>query len=122
MRGARKQLEKLASADIPKTVLTAITTDVEEATAGGPTIAASSSWPMALGNPSRTGHMKSLQIDALREALTEKWAYSFQIQLAHDGKPPATSTSARPATPAQNRLRTAKMHASPCYPSVAGRA
>ena len=99
VRGARKQIEKLARLDLPETVMTAISDDVEKATAGGPAIAASSSWPMALGNPSRTGHMKSLRVDALREALTEKWAHSFQIQLAHDGKSPALNSSAKKVDP-----------------------
>ncbi|MCG8586854.1 MAG: PQQ-binding-like beta-propeller repeat protein, partial [Pirellulales bacterium] len=79
--GAKKQVKRLADADLEPTVFTAIENEVAIAAKATPENAGSEGWPMEFGTPSRTGHMKSLALGTLSEALTEKWAYAFQTQL-----------------------------------------
>lgn len=43
--------------------------------------AASQNWHMAMGNPSRSGRMKGLPVDATSKTLTELWTQEFPLQL-----------------------------------------
>ncbi len=49
--------------------------------------ASSQDWPMALGNPTRTGRMKSLPAEATSRTLTELWVQEQEMQVSQSSTP-----------------------------------
>lgn len=83
IRSAREALskaEKVIGEKPPAEVFELVRADIEQAGESAVRVASSSQdWPMAMGNPARSGQMRALSDGATTATLTRMWGYQFPL-------------------------------------------